>query len=151
MKKKDNGGKGGKGDKGKGDKGGDKNKNKKGGKGNNKEEDKKDDKKLKACNFVKARHILCSKLSQIQEIYDKFNEEYGVNVPASEFGKVAQEVSECSSKKKGGELGYFTRGQMVKEFEDAAFSTPPGQMTGIIKTVHGYHIILVEDRKASIK
>ena len=151
MKKKDKGGNGGKGDKGKGDKGGDKNKNKKGGKGNNKEEDKKDDKKLKACNFVKARHILCSKLSQIQEIYDKFNEEYGVNVPASEFGKVAQEVSECSSKKKGGELGYFTRGQMVKEFEDAAFSTPPGQMTGIIKTVHGYHIILVEDRKASIK
>ena len=151
MKKKDKGGKGGKGEKGKGDKGGDKNKNKKGGKGNNKEEDKKDDKKLKACNFVKARHILCSKLSQIQEIYDKFNEEYGVNVPASEFGKVAQEVSECSSKKKGGELGYFTRGQMVKEFEDAAFSTPPGQMTGIIKTVHGYHIILVEDRKASIK
>ena len=147
MKKKYKGGKG-KGDKG--DKGGDKNKNKKGGKGN-KEEDKKDDKKLKACNFVKARHILCSKLSQIQEIYDKFTEEYGVNVPASEFGKVAQEVSECSSKKKGGELGYFTRGQMVKEFEDAAFSTPPGQMTGIIKTVHGYHIILVEERKASIK
>ena len=145
MKKKDKGGKGGKGDKG--DKGG---KNKKGGKGN-KDDDKKDDKKLKACNFVKARHILCSKLSQIQEIYDKFTAEYGVNVPASEFGKVAQEVSECSSKKKGGELGYFTRGQMVKEFEDAAFSTPPGQMSGIIKTVHGYHIILVEDRKASIK
>ena len=96
MKKKDKGGKG-KGDKG--DKGGDKNKNKKGGKGN-KEEDKKDDKKLKACNFVKARHILCSKLSQIQEIYDKFIEQYGVNVPASEFGKVAGEVSECSSKKK---------------------------------------------------
>ena len=135
MKKKDKGGKG-----GKGDKGGDKNKSKKGGKGNKDE----DDKKLKACNFVKARHILCSKLSQIQEIYNKFNEEYGVNVPASEFGKVAQEVSECSSKKKGGELGFFGRGQMVKEFEDAAFSTPPGQMTGIIKTVHGYHLILVE-------
>ena len=142
MKKKDKGGKG-----GKGDKGGDKNKSKKGGKGNKDE----DDKKLKACNFVKARHILCSKLSQIQEIYNKFNEEYGVNVPASEFGKVAQEVSECSSKKKGGELGFFGRGQMVKEFEDAAFSTPPGQMTGIIKTVHGYHLILVEERKASIK
>ena len=143
MKKKDKGGKGGK--------GGDKNKNnKKGGKGG-KEEDKKEEKKLKACNFVKARHILCSKLSQIQEIYDKFIAEYGVNVPPSEFGKVAQEVSECSSKKKGGELGYFTRGQMVKEFEDAAFSTQPGQMTGIIKTVHGYHIILVEERKASIK
>ena len=72
-------------------------------------------------------------------------------MPASEFGKIAQEVSECPSKKKGGELGYFTRGQMVKEFEDAAFSTPPGQITNIIKTEHGYHIILVEDRKASLK
>ena len=96
MSGKNKGGKG-----GKSDKGGDKNKGKggKGGKGN-KEEDKKDDKKLKACNFIKARHILCSKLSQIQEIYDKFIEKYGVNVPASEFGKVAGEVSECSSKKK---------------------------------------------------
>ena len=127
--------KGGKG--GKNDKGGDKNKNK-GGKANKgtKEEDKKDDKKLKACNFVKARHILISKLTPIQEIYDKFIEQYGVNVPPSEFGKIASEVSECSSKKKGGELGYFTRGQMVKEFEDAAFSTPPGQISNIIKTVH---------------
>ena len=150
MSGKNKGGKGGK--SGKGDKGGDKNKNKggKGGKGK-KEEDKKEDTKLKACNFVKARHILISKLTPIQEIYDKFIAEYGVNVPASEFGKVAQEVSECSSKKKGGELGYFTRGQMVKEFEDAAFSTPPGQISNIIKTVHGYHIILVEERKASIK
>ena len=74
-----------------------------------------------------------------------------MNPPASEFGKLAQEYSECSSKKKGGELGYFGRGAMVHEFEVAAFSTPPGQMSNIIKTVHGYHIILVEDRKASIK
>jgi parvulin-like peptidyl-prolyl isomerase len=115
--------------------------NKKGGK----------DQKLKTCNFVKARHILCSKQSQIEEIFNKLNEEYGMNPPASEFGKLAQEYSECSSKKKGGELGYFGRGKMVHEFEEAAFSTPPGQMSNIIKTVHGYHIILVEDRKASIK
>ena len=83
MKGKNKGGKG-----GKNDKGGDKNKNKKGGKVN-KEEEKKDDKKLKACKFVKARHILISKLTPIQEIYNKFIEEYGVNVPASEFGKIA--------------------------------------------------------------
>ena len=140
MKGKNKGGKGGKNEKG----------GKKGGKGN-KEEVKKESEKLKTCNFVKARHILISKLTPIQEIYNKFIEEYGVNVPASEFGKIAQEVSECPSKKKGGELGYFTRGQMVKEFEDAAFSTPPGQITNIIKTEHGYHIILVEERKASIK
>ena len=126
----------------------------KGKKDNNNKEDKKGgnkDQKLKTCNFVKARHILCSKQSQIEEIFNKLNEEFGMNPPASEFGKYAQEYSECSSKKKGGELGYFGRGKMVHEFEEAAFSTPPGQMTNIIKTQHGYHIILVEDRKASIK
>ena len=74
-----------------------------------------------------------------------------MNPSPSEFGKYASEFSECPSKKKGGELGYFGRGQMVGDFELAAFSTPPGQMTGIIKTKHGYHLILVEDRKASLK
>ena len=93
----------------------------KGGKKGGKEE------KLKTCNFVKARHILCSKQSQIEEIFSKLNGEYGMNPPASEFGKLAQEFSECSSKKKGGELGYFGRGQMVGPFEQAAFSTPPAQ------------------------
>ena len=129
-------------------------KNKKGkGKGNEKKDTGKSEKndKLKTCNFVKARHILCSKLSQIEEIYKNLNETYGTCPPASEFGKLASEHSECPSKKKGGELGYFTRTQMVGAFSEAAFSTPPGQMSSIVKTDHGYHIILVEDRKASIK
>ena len=134
-------------------------KQKKGKKDNNKKDAGKkdagkkggDEEKLKTCNFVKARHILCSKQSQIQEIFDKLNQEYGMTPPASEFGKLAQEFSECSSKKKGGELGYFGRGKMAHEFEVAAFSTPPGQMSNIIKTQFGYHIILVEDRRATIK
>lgn len=137
--------------KNKGKKDSNKNDNKKGDNKKGGDSKKGGDEKLKTCNFVKARHILCSKLSQIEEIFNKLNEEYGMNPPASEFGKLAQEYSECSSKKKGGELGYFGRGAMVHEFEVAAFSTPPGQMSNIIKTVHGYHIILVEDRKASIK
>ena len=125
--------------------------NKKGGNDKkNTKEDKQDD-KLKTCNFVKARHILCEKLSQIEEIYKTLTDQYGKNPPASEFGKLASEHSTCSSKKKGGELGYFTRGQMVGAFEQAAFSTPPGSMSDIVKTTHGYHIILVEDRKMSVK
>jgi NIMA-interacting peptidyl-prolyl cis-trans isomerase 4 len=128
----------------KGDKkGGDKKQDKKGG-------DKGDD-KLKTCNFVKARHILCSKQSQIEEIYNKIMEEHGGSPSSSEFAKLAEEFSECPSKKKGGNLGFFGRGQMVGDFETAAFNTPPGQMSGIIKTKHGFHIILVEDRKASLK
>lgn len=132
-------------------KGKDNKNSKKGGKDNkNTNEDKKDD-KLKTCNFVKARHILCEKLSEIEAVYNQLNDSYGKNPPASEFGKLAQEHSTCSSKKRGGDLGYFTRGQMVGPFEQAAFSTSPGSMSDIIKTVHGYHIIYVEDRKMSIK
>lgn len=128
--------------------------NKKGGGGNDKKnskEDKGSDDKLKTCNFVKARHILCEKLSQIEEIYKTLTDQYGRCPPASEFGKLASEHSTCSSKKRGGELGYFNRTQMVGPFAEAAFSTPPGQMTDIIKTAHGYHIILVEDRKMTVK
>lgn len=107
--------------------------------------------KLKTCNFVKARHILCSKLSQIEEVRKTLMDTYGTSPPLSEFGKLAQTYSECPSKKKGGDLGYFGRGSMVYTFELAAFGTPPGQMSDIVKTEHGYHIILVEDRKASLK
>ena len=131
-------------------KGKDKDKSKKKGKeGGEKEKEK--DKKLKACNFVKARHILCEKLGKIEEIFKELTDTYGSTPPPSEFGKFAQEHSDCPSKKKGGELGYFGRGQMVGEFELAAFSLQPGQMSDIIKTKHGYHLILVEDRKASLK
>lgn len=129
---------------------------KKGGDSKNNKKDKNDknekkDEKLKTCNFVKARHILSEKLSVIEDIYNKLIEAHGNSPSSSEFGKMAGEFSECSSKKKGGELGYFGRGSMVGPFEEAAFSTPPGTMSGIIKTKHGYHIILVEDRKASLK
>jgi parvulin-like peptidyl-prolyl isomerase len=57
------------------------------------------------------------------------------------FGAVAQQVSLCSSAKKGGDLGSFTRGKMVKEFEKAAFELQKGQVSGPVKTKIGYHII----------
>jgi parvulin-like peptidyl-prolyl isomerase len=133
------------------DKGGDKGKKKGGDKNDNSDKGGDKDKKLKACNFVKARHILCEKMSKIEEIYKQLTETYGKNPPASEFGKFAQEHSDCPSKKRGGELGFFGRGQMVGDFETVAFSLQPGQMSDIVKTKHGYHLILVEDRKASLK
>lgn len=131
----------------------DKNKKGKGAKNDKKDTKEKDNKsdKLKTCNFVKARHILCSKLSVIEDIFNKLTESSGSTPSPSEFGKFAEEFSECPSKKKGGNLGYFNRSQMVGAFSEAAFSTPPGQMSQIIKTCHGYHIILVEDRKAELK
>jgi peptidyl-prolyl cis-trans isomerase C len=57
------------------------------------------------------------------------------------FGAVAQQVSLCPSGKKGGDLGTFTRGKMVKEFEKAAFELEKGQTSVPVKTKFGYHII----------
>jgi len=57
------------------------------------------------------------------------------------FGAVAQQVSLCPSGKKGGDLGKFGRGQMVKEFEKAAFELERGATSCPVKTQFGYHII----------
>jgi peptidyl-prolyl cis-trans isomerase C len=57
------------------------------------------------------------------------------------FSAIAKELSLCPSKKRGGDLGAFGRGQMVKEFEKSAFALEKGQISPIVKTKFGYHII----------
>lgn len=57
------------------------------------------------------------------------------------FGAIAQQVSLCPSAKKGGDLGTFARGKMVKEFEKTAFALEKGQVSLPVKTQFGYHII----------
>lgn len=103
--------------------------------------------KLKTCTHVKARHILCEKLSKIEEAYNSLFGEFGNKPPGSSFAKVATEYSECPTGKKGGDLGWFPRGKMVGPFQDVAFSTPENEMSQIFKSVHGYHFLLVEGRK----
>ncbi|WVQ85665.1 hypothetical protein IAT38_007831 [Cryptococcus sp. DSM 104549] len=72
--------------------------------------------------------------------------EYLQSLPAAdlarEFAKIASTESDCSSAKKGGDLGFFGRGQMQKPFEDATFATAVGQISGIVKTDSGVHVIL---------
>lgn len=57
------------------------------------------------------------------------------------FSKIAKDVSLCPSRKRGGDLGTFSRGKMVKEFENSAFALQKGQISPIVKTQFGYHII----------
>ncbi|HQB98912.1 MAG TPA: peptidylprolyl isomerase, partial [Candidatus Cloacimonadota bacterium] len=76
--------------------------------------------------------------SQIQEILSSL-------ANGADFAELASGSSDCPSSQQGGDLGYFKRGMMVKPFEDAAFSMQVGEISGIVKTQFGYHIIKVTD------
>ena len=66
-----------------------------------------------------------------------------------DFEKVAKDVSMDGSAQIGGDLGYFPKGQMIPEFEDAAFELKEGETSGLVKTEVGYHIIKLADKKDS--
>jgi peptidyl-prolyl cis-trans isomerase D len=71
-----------------------------------------------------------------------------VMVPGADFAALARQYSEDpGSKDSGGDLGWFPRGRMVKEFEDAAFTLSPGQVSGPVRSQFGYHILKLEGRK----
>lgn len=69
----------------------------------------------------------------------------------ADFAKLAKENStDPGSAPKGGDLGWFKKGMMVKEFDDVAFSLQPGQVSELVKTQFGYHIIKVVDRRSNL-
>jgi peptidyl-prolyl cis-trans isomerase C len=90
---------------------------------------------------IKASHILVKKHSQAEELYNQLKSVSPQQLP-NLFRKLATKHSICSSAKKGGNLGTFGRGNMVKPFEKAAFALNVGQLSGLVKTEFGYHIIL---------
>jgi peptidyl-prolyl cis-trans isomerase C len=85
---------------------------------------------------VQARHILVGDKDLAEEIKKKIDD-------GEEFSKLAEEFSECPSKKRGGDLGWFGKGAMVRPFEVAAFTADEGEIVGPVKTEFGYHIIYV--------
>ena len=70
---------------------------------------------------------------------------------AAKFAELAKKESACPSKDKGGDLGLFTRGQMVPEFDKVAFSLEPGKVSDPVKTQFGWHLVLVTKKVPEVK
>jgi foldase protein PrsA len=86
-------------------------------------------------NKIKCSHILVEKQSQALAILDRIKN-------GEKFGKLAKELStDSGSAKRDGNLGYFTKGKMVKQFEEVAFKLQIGQISEPVKSEFGYHII----------
>ncbi len=90
---------------------------------------------------VHARHILVKTEDEAKEVIKELD-------AGKDFAEVAKEKSTDPNKSDGGDLGYFQRGRMVKEFDDAAFAMPVGTYSKTpVKTDFGYHVIKVEDKR----
>ena len=85
-------------------------------------------------NKVHCAHILVKSEKEAKEVLDRLKK-------GEKFSSVAKAFSNCPSGKQGGDLGTFTRGKMVKEFEKAAFALNKGETSAIVKTQFGCHII----------
>jgi peptidyl-prolyl cis-trans isomerase D len=103
-------------------------------------------------NQVKARHILfklgedASKETE-EEVRKAAEAVLAKARKGEDFAKLAAAHSSCPSKSKGGDLGYFQKGQMTPAFEEAAFKLKKGEISDLVRTPFGYHIIKVEDIK----
>jgi parvulin-like peptidyl-prolyl isomerase len=89
---------------------------------------------------VRASHILVETEKEANELLKRIE-------AGESFEELAKKYSKCPSGRNGGDLGYFTRGMMVPEFEEAAFELPKGKVSKPVQTDFGYHLIKVYDKR----
>lgn len=89
---------------------------------------------------VRASHILVKTQDEAKKVADELK-------GGGDFAELAKKYSQDRGGASGGDLGYFTRGQMVKEFEDAAFAMEKGKLSEPIETQFGWHILKVDDKR----
>lgn len=105
-----------------------------------KETGNKEGKMNKEFTQVRASHLLVKTEEEVKKLREEI-------LAGKDFAEVAKEVSLCPSGAKGGDLGFFGRGQMVPEFDAAAFSLPVGQVSEPIKTQFGWHLLVVTGQR----
>ncbi len=107
---------------------------------------------FKTPEMIRASHILVKvdekatpeeKAKALEKIKDIQKKVQG----GADFAELAKEVSDCPSKEKGGDLGFFQKGQMVPAFETAALALKQGQVSDVVETEFGYHLIKLTDKK----
>ncbi len=101
---------------------------------------------------VRASHILITVAETDTEITReqkkaKIDDLHAQLVGGADLAALAMANSDCPSKDKGGDLGFFGRGQMVKPFEDAAYALDVGQISPVVETQFGYHVIKVTEKE----
>lgn len=89
---------------------------------------------------VRASHILVDDKEKAKNIKEQLDN-------GKSFEQLAKEASECPSSEKGGDLGFFEKGDMVKPFERKAFSMDKGEVSNPVKTQFGFHLIKKTDEK----
>lgn len=99
---------------------------------------------------IRASHILLMYAGSQRSTADRSKEEARAEIEAlrakiaggADFADVARDVSDCPSGGDGGDLGHFQSGMMVPTFDQAAFALEVGELSGVVETPFGYHLIL---------
>jgi peptidyl-prolyl cis-trans isomerase C len=95
---------------------------------------------VKEYKEVRASHILVDTKEEAEQIREQI-------INGKDFAEMAKKYSKCPSSEQGGDLGYFSKGMMVPEFEKVAFESPVGAVSEPVKTQFGWHLILVTAKR----